>query len=61
LDVATPRTGDRIAIAGYLGGGDIADKAFTRFAEQYSDQNERDFAALREAVADHRVAVETDL
>jgi hypothetical protein len=58
---AHARTGDRIAIAGYLGGGEVADNAFTRFAEQYADQNERDFAALREAVADQRVAVETDL
>jgi hypothetical protein len=37
---AHARTGDRIAIAGYLGGGDAADTAFTRFAEAYADQNE---------------------
>jgi uncharacterized protein (DUF2252 family) len=50
------RTGDRIAIAGYLGSGDAADIAFTRFAEAYARQNERDYAALREAVASGRVA-----
>jgi hypothetical protein len=48
---AHARTGDRIAIAGYLGSGEVADIAFTRFAEAYARQNERDYAALREAVA----------
>jgi thiamine monophosphate kinase len=38
---ADARTGDRIAIAGYLGRSDTADTAFTRFAEAYADQNER--------------------
>jgi uncharacterized protein (DUF2252 family) len=54
---AHARTGDRIAIAGYLGKSDAADSAFTRFAEAYGDQNERDHASLQEAFADHRVAV----
>ncbi len=55
---AHARTGDRIAIAAYLGGGDAADIAFTRFAEAYADQNQRDHAALRDAVADGRVTAE---
>ncbi len=50
---AHARTGDRIAIAGYLGNSDAADTAFTRFAEAYADQNDRDFAALREATPVH--------
>ena len=58
---AHARTGDRIAIAGYLGSGEVADEALTRFAEQYADQNERDFLVLREAAADHRIKAETDL
>ncbi len=58
---AHARTGDRIAIAGYLGRGEVADIAFTRFAELYAEQNERDYAALREAVASGRVASEPDL
>jgi hypothetical protein len=58
---AHARTGDRIAIAGYLGSGDVADVAFTRFAEAYAQQNERDYATLREAVASGRVTAETDL
>src|SRR5262249_14508901 len=44
---AHARSGDRIAIAAYLGRGDVADIAFTRFADAYAQQNERDYAALR--------------
>jgi uncharacterized protein (DUF2252 family) len=58
---AHARTGDRVAIAGYLGSGDVADIAFTRFAETYARQNERDYAGLREAVASGRVTAEPDL
>jgi len=58
---AHARTGDRIAIAGYLGSGDVADIAFTGFAEAYARQNERDYAALREAVASGRVAAKPGL
>jgi uncharacterized protein (DUF2252 family) len=58
---AHARTGDRVAIAGYLGSGDVADIAFARFAETYARQNDRDFAALREAVASRRVTAATDL
>jgi uncharacterized protein (DUF2252 family) len=58
---AHARTGDRIAIAGYLGSGDVADIAFTRFAESYARQNERDYATLREAVARGRVDAKPDL
>ena len=58
---AHARTGDRIAIAGYLGSGDAADIVFARFAGSYARQNERDYATLREAVATGRVAAESDL
>jgi uncharacterized protein (DUF2252 family) len=54
---AHARSGDRIAIAGYLGKGDTFDKAMAVFAEAYADQNERDFATLREAVDSGRVSV----
>ena len=54
-------TGDRIAIAGYLGAGDtVADVAIARFAEAYANQNERDYAALHEGVRDHRLAAESE-
>ena len=57
---AHARTGDRIAIAGYLGRSDRFDKAITDFASAYADQNERDFAALEHAVADGRLAAELE-
>lgn len=57
---AHARTGDRVAIASYLGKGDAAVRALTRFAEAYAKQNERDYAALGEAVASHRVTAQVE-
>ncbi len=53
---AHARTGDRIAIAAYLGSGDAFDTAMTRFAEAYADQNEKDHNALADAVLEGRVS-----
>ena len=58
---AHARSGDRVAIAGYLGGGDAFDRAIQTFAEAYADQNERDHRALAEAVKAGRVAATTGL
>jgi uncharacterized protein (DUF2252 family) len=58
---AHARSGDAIAIAAYLGSGDVFDQAMGSFAEAYADQNERDYAALREAVTAGRVVAETGL
>lgn len=52
---AHARSGDRIAIAAYLGSGDVFDRALAAFAELYADQNERDHRALTEAVAAGRL------
>jgi uncharacterized protein (DUF2252 family) len=49
------RSGDRVAIAAYLGKSDVFDRAIADFAVAYADQNERDHQALRAAVADGRV------
>ena len=57
---AHARSGDRIAIASYLGNSDSFDKAMARFAVAYADQNDRDYAALQAAVADGRLAIETE-
>ncbi|MFD0069113.1 DUF2252 domain-containing protein, partial [Streptomyces sp. NPDC127574] len=57
---AHARSGDRIAIAAYLGGGDVFDKALARFAELYADQNERDHQALLDAVNTGRVTAQSD-
>ncbi|MER5930895.1 DUF2252 domain-containing protein [Streptomyces sp. NPDC002054] len=47
---AHARSGDRIAIAAYLGRSESFDRAVTSFAEAYADQNERDHQALVDAV-----------
>jgi uncharacterized protein (DUF2252 family) len=52
---AHARSGDRVAIAAYLGGGDAFDRAVGAFAEAYADQNERDLAALQAAAEAGRV------
>jgi uncharacterized protein (DUF2252 family) len=58
---AHARSGDRIAIAAYLGGSDVFDRAITEFAAAYADQNERDHEELVAAVASGRIAAEPDL
>ncbi|MFE2324101.1 DUF2252 domain-containing protein [Streptomyces sp. NPDC059385] len=55
---AHARSGDRIAIASYLGGGDVFDRAMADFAELYADQNEKDHQALLDAVEAGRVRAE---
>jgi len=56
---AHARSGDRIAIAGYLGTSDVFDRAIADFAAAYAEQNLRDFAALAEAVDSGRVRATT--
>jgi uncharacterized protein (DUF2252 family) len=58
---AHARSGDRIAIATYLGGSDVFDRAITQFAAAYADQNERDHQTLVDAVASGRITAERDL
>jgi uncharacterized protein (DUF2252 family) len=58
---AHARSGDRIAIAAYLGGSDAFDQAITAFAGAYADQNEIDHAALVRAVASGRITAQPDL
>ncbi len=55
------RSGDRIAIASYLGKADAFDRAIADFSVAYADQNELDYQALREAVASGRLAAETGI
>lgn len=55
---AHARSGDRIAIASYLGRRDTFDRALVTFAESYADQNERDHRALIKAVKSGRVTAE---
>ena len=52
---AHARSGDRIAIASYLGAGDSFDEGIADFAEAYADRNERDHEALLAAIDSGRV------
>jgi len=52
---AHARSGDRIAMASYLGGSDRFDQAIARFARAYADQNELDHRALVGAIANGRM------
>ncbi|MGZ4282339.1 MAG: DUF2252 domain-containing protein [Gaiellaceae bacterium] len=58
---AHARSGDRVAIAAYLGKSQVFDQAMATFAETYADQNERDYRALQDAVAEGRISAETGL
>jgi uncharacterized protein (DUF2252 family) len=55
---AHARSGDRIAIASYLGNSNSFEKALTRFAETYADQNERDHEAFVKACRSGRLQAE---
>lgn len=52
---AHARSGDRLEVAGYLGRGRAFDEAVCAFADTYAEQNDRDHAALREALASGRL------
>jgi uncharacterized protein (DUF2252 family) len=58
---AHARSGDRIALAAYLGGSDKFAQAIADFAEKYADQNDLDYAALQAAVKDGRAQTTTDI
>jgi uncharacterized protein (DUF2252 family) len=58
---AHARSGDRIAIAAYLGKGDVFDQAICDFAEAYADQNERDYKEFARAVEKGRLQAEADI
>jgi uncharacterized protein (DUF2252 family) len=52
---AHARSGDRIAIASYLGNGDRFDRALLEFSRAYADQNDRDYQQLAAAVKSGRI------
>ena len=55
---AHARSGDRIAIASYLGSSDAFDRALVEFSEAYADQNERDYDALVQAEKNGRITAQ---
>ena len=58
---AHARSGDRIAIAAYLGNGDSFDRAILQFSKAYAEQNDRDYKKLSKAVKSGRITAETGL
>src|SRR5271170_5882653 len=58
---AHARSGDRVALAAYLGGSAKFDQAIADFAETYADQNERDYAALQAAVKNGTAEATTEI
>ncbi|WP_231384314.1 DUF2252 domain-containing protein [Cellulomonas sp. URHD0024] len=56
---AHARSGDRVAIAAYLGTSKTADEAFATFAAEYADRTEGDHALLLDAIASGRVQATT--
>ena len=55
---AHARSGDRIAIASYLGNNGEFENALARFAETYADQNERDYEVFARACKKGRLQAE---
>jgi hypothetical protein len=58
---AHARSGDRVAIAAYLGKGSGFDRALVQFSRDYAEQNEHDYQALANAVKSGRIAAERGL
>ena len=58
---AHARSGDRVAIAAYLGHGAKFDRAVLEFSKAYAEQNQRDYDRLTAAVAAGELVAETGL
>ena len=58
---AHARSGDRIAIAAYLGNGDSFDRAILEFSKAYAEQNQSDYQQIAAAAKAGRITVETGL
>jgi uncharacterized protein (DUF2252 family) len=56
---AHARSGDRVAIASYLGDGTVFADAIAEFSAAYADQNERDYAELKKAERTGRITVQS--
>ncbi|MGN6445937.1 DUF2252 domain-containing protein [Amnibacterium sp.] len=58
---AHARSGDAVAIAGYLGDTEAFEEALADFAAAYADRTEADHALLARAVVEGRIDARTDL
>jgi uncharacterized protein (DUF2252 family) len=50
LALSHARTGDAAMLSGYMGNNDTFDIAIASFSRAYADQNEKDYAALKNAI-----------
>jgi len=55
---AHARSGDRIAIAAYMGKTDAFEQAIAAFSSTYADQNERDYQAMQAAIEGGRLVAQ---
>jgi uncharacterized protein (DUF2252 family) len=55
LALSHARSGDAAMLSGYMGKSDTFDKAIASFSFAYADQNEKDYAALKQAIKDGRI------
>lgn len=60
LALSHARSGDSARIAGYMGKGDVFDKAIGKFSMAYADQNEKDFAKFKRAIRTGELEAEYD-
>lgn len=58
---AHARSGDRVAIASYVGSSRKLDDALVEFGHHYADQNRQDHAALVQAIADGRITAQSGI
>jgi uncharacterized protein (DUF2252 family) len=58
---AHARSGDPVAMAGYLGRNDAFDRSITDFSERYADQNEQDYEAFVAAIRSGRLEAVEDV
>jgi uncharacterized protein (DUF2252 family) len=58
---AHARSGDRVAIASYLGSSDVFDRAIAAFSEAYADRNEADYDLLDQAERTGRIHAQIGL
>jgi len=58
---AHARSGDRVAIASYLGSADVFDRAIAAFSEAYADRNAADYSLLDDAERAGRISAQIGL
>ncbi|MRR23078.1 DUF2252 domain-containing protein [bacterium] len=60
LALSHARTGDAAMLSGYMGSGDVLDKAVAEFSFAYADQNEQDYASFMKAVKSGKIEAELE-